>query len=40
MVGMLTGQANGFKDTGPRHMDITWKKLFAIVMAVHTWGAI
>jgi len=22
------------------HMDITWKELFAIVMAVHTWGAL
>ena len=21
-------------------MDITWKELFAIVMAVHTWGAL
>ena len=22
------------------HMDITWKELFAIVMAVHTWGSL
>ena len=39
-AGVLIGQVDGSKEDGQKSMDITWKELYATVMAVHTWGSL